>query len=440
MRWAYEVTATAGARELLVDAHLPPGCPPELTVDNQAEPFVEGAMVEQNQQWVALPARGTSWMLPSCGPGGCHVRYRYRLAEAAKAIDDLDLAGEQGGAFFAPPSTWLLRPLDTSPGGPLSLSVTLPPGVSFFSGWARARPGEDVFEVDLEDLPAAPYSAFGSLPARTLSVPGSTIELVRAAPSFALSDERLASWVAQAGRDVSRYYGHFPVPHLLFVLLPSEGRGVVTGRTLGNGGASIMLLLSPETSESDLARDWVLHHEMIHLAFPTLPRENLWLEEGLSTYVEPIIRARAGRLDERQVWSDFAGSMGQGQPERGDEGLDRTHTWGRTYWGGAIFCLMADVAIRTRTDNRLSLDDALRAVVQAGGQIGKRWSLASTLRVADEATGGTELRDLHHRLGESPERVDLTALFRSLGVLPGGRFDDHAPLARIRQAITRRER
>jgi hypothetical protein len=37
--------------------------------------------------------------------------------------------------------------------------------------------------------------------------------------------------------------------------------------------------------------------------------------------------------------------MPQGEPQRGDRGLDGTHTWGRTYWGGAMFCLLTDVEI-----------------------------------------------------------------------------------------------
>ena len=42
----------------------------------------------------------------------------------------------------------------------------------------------------------------------------------------------------------------------------------------------------------------------------------------------------------------------------GGFGLDNTHTWGRTYWGGAMFCLLADVEIRRRTHNRRGLQDA----------------------------------------------------------------------------------
>lgn len=55
-----------------------------------------------------------------------------------------------------------------------------------------------------------------------------------------------------------------------------------------------------------------------------------------------------------------------GRPEAGDRGLDRTPTWGRTYWGGAFFCFVADVQIREATHGAKSLDDALRAIVAAG--------------------------------------------------------------------------
>ena len=63
---------------------------------------------------------------------------------------------------------------------------------------------------------------------------------------------------------------------------------------------------------------------------------------------------------------DFLGRMHQGLPATGDKGLDHTPTWGRTYWGGAMFCLLADVEIRKRSNNNLSLQDALRGILKAG--------------------------------------------------------------------------
>src|SRR5205085_2418134 len=117
-----------------------------------------------------------------------------------------------------------------------------------------------------------------------------------------------------------------------------------------------------QLTHSDLDSDWRMTHEIIHLAFPNMADEHRWIEEGISTYVEPVARAQAGQLPPEAVWKEFARDMPQGQPDSGDQGLDNTHTWGRTYWGGALFCLAADVQIREKTSNRKGLRDALRAI------------------------------------------------------------------------------
>ncbi|HKC10559.1 MAG TPA: hypothetical protein VKI41_00725, partial [Vicinamibacteria bacterium] len=147
-----------------------------------------------------------------------------------------------------------------------------------------------------------------------------------------------------------------------------------------------------------------------------------------------------GSLAAEEVWRGFVEGMPQGLPAEGDRGLDRTHTWGRTYWGGALFCLLADVAIRERTKGERSLDDALKGVLAAGGSISGRWSLGRTLDVADGAVGGHALRELYARLGSRPASADLDGLWKRLGlVVRAGRveFDEAAPLAGLRRAITR---
>src|SRR5262249_54868612 len=148
------------------------------------------------------------------------------------------------------------------------------------------------------------------------------------------------------------------------------------GKALGNGGASIVVPVGEKTRAAAFDDDWVLVHEMLHLGFPSLGRSYIWLEEGIATYVEPIARARRGRLAPQALWRGLVEGLPNGLPGPGDEGLDNTHTWGRTYWGGALFCLLADVEIRERTMNRRSLDDALRAVLAAGGNVSTRWEIA----------------------------------------------------------------
>jgi predicted metalloprotease with PDZ domain len=131
------------------------------------------------------------------------------------------------------------------------------------------------------------------------------------------------------------------------------------------------------------------------MSFPNLPDENHWMEEGLATYVEPIARVEAGQLDAKTIWRDMMDGMPKGEPGAGDEGLDRTHTWGRTYWGGALFCLVADIEIRKETKNRKGLQDALRAIVAAGGTIDQDWPITRAIEIEEKATGTQVMRDMY---------------------------------------------
>ena len=169
---------------------------------------------------------------------------------------------------------------------------------------------------------------------------------------------------------------------------------------------------------------------------------HLWLAEGIAVYVEPVARVQAGDLTAEKIWGDMVRDMPKGLPQEGDRGLDRTPTWGRTYWGGAMFCLLADVAIRKETDNTKGLQQALRGILDAGGDHEKDWNdwpIERIFSVGDKATGTTVLSDLYKVMGAKPYAPDLDALWRELGVsVQEGKvvFDDNAPLASIRRAIT----
>lgn len=246
-------------------------------------------------------------------------------------------------------------------------------------------------------------------------------------------------WVTSSARAVSVYYVKFPVNEVHIDLHFFEGHGTRGGHTNGWNGATIKMNVGSLSTASDFVADWVMTHEMVHLAFPSVPDAHHWIEEGLATYIEPIARARAGDLTPEKVWGDLVDGLPRGLPGAGDQGLDHTPTWGRTYWGGALFCLLADIDIRKRTNNRKGLEDALRGIIAAGGTIDAQWPLINALRIGDDATGVPVLRELYEKMKDSPSPVDLNAIWTDLGVQKkegGIRFNDSAPLATVRRAIT----
>jgi hypothetical protein len=284
-----------------------------------------------------------------------------------------------------------------------------------------------------------PYEAFDRLPKTDVEVSGGTIHVAFAPGDIALPKERLLGWIRMSARAVTAYYGRFPVTSLRLLLVPVDGARINGGTTWGYRGAAIRIPLGRDATENVLQRDWVMVHEMVHTALPDMPDRYAWLSEGLAVYIEPVARVQAGDLPAREIWHAMMRDMPKGLPQAGDQGLDNTPTWGRRYWGGAIFCLLADIEIRKRTNNRLGLQDAMRGVLAAGGNHTQDWTIARVLATADKAVGVDVLTRFHDEMGPKPVTPDLAALWRDLGVKRVGEdveFDDGAPLAAIRKAIT----
>ena len=289
------------------------------------------------------------------------------------------------------------------------------------------------------NTPYMPYAAFDALPATEIKIGDATVILAFAPGELALPKTDIATWVERCARTVAAYYGRFPVNKYRLLIMPAPGRGVRGGTTFGYRGAATKLRLGQSADMSQLMNDWVLIHEMIHTAFPSLRDQHHWLEEGLATYVESVARVQAGGISAAEAWGGWIRGMPNGLPASGDEGLDNTHTWGRTYWGGALFCLVADIRIRERTANRYGLQDAARAIVNEGGNIEQDWPVMRALLIGDRATGTHVLEELYGEMSTRAVDPDLDAIWKNLGVkLLDGRvvFDDKAPQADIRRAIT----
>jgi hypothetical protein len=270
--------------------------------------------------------------------------------------------------------------------------------------------------------------------AATIDVPGGRLEVsFESRPP--LPEAEVLDWVRNSARAVAAYFGRFPVARMPVHVRSAPGSGVVFGHADDD---QVTLILGRACTRHDLDDDWIATHELTHLALPSLPRDQHWMEEGMATYVEPIARAQIGALSVEKVWGDLMDGLPNGLPAPGDEGLDVTHTWGRTYWGGALFYLLVDVEIRVRTRNQKGLQQALRGVLTAGNMQAE-WSVERLIAVADAVVGVPVWRELYGQMKASPHPVDLPALWKRLGVARDGRrvvFDDGAPLAAIRKAIT----
>lgn len=257
---------------------------------------------------------------------------------------------------------------------------------------------------------------------------------------FAFSAAELLEWIEQSARAVTLYFGRFPVRTATLAIEPVTRAILSRGSATSGPEPQIVLHLARDTTAAALRRETVLVHEMTHLAMPALDMRHIWLQEGIATYVEFVARAQAGLMSPEAVWARFVRDMPLGLPQARDAGgLDSSLTAGRRYWGGALFCLLADIEIRKATGNRLGLQDALRAVQSEGGDLTRAWDLEHVLSVADRSNTQGVMKALYRTHGQRGMTVSLPDLWRQLGVhSENGRLwlEDAAPLADIRRAIT----
>lgn len=256
--------------------------------------------------------------------------------------------------------------------------------------------------------------------------------------SFTLTRSAIGQWIDHSAKGVANYFGGFPVKNLTILVYPSKGKGVTYAETYPRNGAEIKVFLGTESTAEDLKKSWTLVHEMVHLGFPFTDDEQDWATEGLATYCEPFIRAQIGDQTKEQAWADLKGGMAQGLPQPGDRGLNNTRTWGRVYWGGALFYLLADVQIRSRTNYKKGLPDALKESNRLGGNIESRMELDEVYADGDKGTKTQVLSQLYKQVANTPSGADLDSLWKWLGVTTKDGntvLDNSASMAHIRKAI-----
>lgn len=404
----YEISLGKDASVLTVEAAL---SGPRLSLRPQFSTYVDGLEIFQGKGWKPLP--GHSWQV---GPGQHRLRYRFRLRDSMR---------EPGGVMSIRSHWFLVRGagpnrLHFTSGGPARCVSVLP------------QDDSDSFVADEATLDRGPIFAFGPLAVRRHHIGQSTVVQAYVPGRLRLSDNQLGSWVGQSARAVADYFGRFPVERLLLVVVPGKELG---GVTHGFGGASIILPIPPEMDPAEVLDSWQLTHELVHLAVPGQKERYSWLEEGIATYVEPLVRHRAGHLKGRRLWADLVEGVPRGRRAVARAGLDHNGSHAATYWGGALYCLLADVRLRQASHNRYSLQTALRAIVAEGGNVTQEWPLERVLKTADRATHSKIFSELHRQMGKQALHYDLLGLWRQLGIRPQPLSAGPAPLDYVRIGI-----
>jgi hypothetical protein len=443
----YQVAVSESLDRLRVRACFDDPVPSALQAETSgARAFLERVSLRDGAP-IQLPD-GDSIPLHGIGGDGC-IEYRVKL-EGARA-------GAQSGG---PESRWAGRDLLTSIGdwlwrppqdaGEVEVAFRLPAGVNVSAPWLRVADKESpVYRLGPTPVNWPGVVAFGRFAERDIAADGGTLHLSILDGPPPQQQAWIERWVAAAARNVSTLHGRFPVASAQVIVAPTpRGKGPVPWAYVSRGGGpAVHLFVNPAHPAGAFERDWSATHEMSHLFLPYVVARDVWLTEGLPTYLQNVLMARGGAIDEREAWKRMivgfqraekvgAGlSLAQASERVGNGGL-----YQRVYWAGAALLLEADLRVREQTGGVQSLDTALDAIAHCCLGQDRRWTAAELLGELDRATGSTFFGDIARSRLDKNEFPDFKAVLVRAGVtVANGEvvLDDAAPWAPARRALMR---
>lgn len=316
--------------------------------------------------------------------------------------------------------------------------------VDFFVSVPWAPLPDGAYSLDATAFSREGFVGFSRRPLVALPVEGATLTVAGIDTARAERDA-YQGWLRDSARLVAGLYGTFPVTAAQ-ILLVGRGAGrdpVRFGLTSSASGASVLFFVDRDATADALRPDSTAAHEFVHLGQPVMPDADAWLAEGLAVYYEHVLRARAGVITPAAAWTVLHQGFARGRADRtgrplADDAaaLRRDDHFSRVYWTGAAFALLADVALRERSSNARSLDDAVRAVHACCGDRARVFAGAEVLARMDALADRPVVSELARAIAGT-EFPSLDALYERLGLrVVGDRVElAPAPDAALRDAI-----
>jgi hypothetical protein len=412
-----------------------------FAADGNAPRYIEGlardsggALERENDGWTAH-----AWRADEC------LAYRVMLARIGDS-GKRGVGSRHGRDLVSDPDLWLLRIPDATEG---EVRVEMPAGYALSAPWSPQPAADKTQRFRIPPTPSDWMArvAIGKFAESRIQLPGGALRVALLEGADSAERTKLDNWLAHISRAAITAYGRLPLSDVQVLIIPVPGdtdrEPVVFGQSTRGQGNALTLFVDLTRPAAEFDRDWVAVHELSHLFHPYLGSRGAWLAEGLATYYQNVLRARAGLLTPQQAWQQIDAGFSRGRadiragnPILEDAGDSRAFM--RVYWSGTAYWLEVDTELRRASANRLSIDEALRRFDECCLPSYRRWEPAEFVAKLD-ALLGTDV--FTRRFGEYHARRDFpetAALYSELGLRHAGdglQFDDAAPAANVRRAI-----
>lgn len=443
----YSVELDAGFSRIKVAACFS-GSPPRYLMAESLDasvvlrqPYLDGIKRPLEPNGTQLPLKGAQ-------AGSC-LRYEVDVTHLGGRHErGAGLTGRIGDDLLLDVGLWLWRPETLSEGEDLRIRFTLPDGVAVSVPWhAEGDPGTNTFRTGRSPYDWPALSAFGRFRPVDIDLPGGRVKLVLLGVTPRRPVDKIEGWVREAAASVVAAYGRLPVPNARVIIVPNaQGNRPVPWAFVQRGGIpSLQFLINHRLPDETFRTDDTLFHEFAHLLHPAMFHLDAWFFEGLASYYEHVLRARAGVIAPLDAWRRLHTGFARGRRSQvgtplnqATERMYRNAGYMRVYWHGAALMMMADYELRRQTQGRHSLDSALAEVARCCLGEPVEWRARDLMALMDTYTGTSVLSDLHDSNEGANDFPLLTTVYDALGLVVRDNevhFAASAPHAHIRDDI-----
>jgi hypothetical protein len=421
----YRISTDPKLKALSVRACFPDRLPTRLAAsDPDAAQHLDSATLERGGRTRTLAAGEGALVIPPGDGPGC-VRYRIDLQESLTDTWQ-GLGGRGKDAVLVSPHLFLWAPPEGLAGA--TLSFDLPPGMAVSTPWQAD--GEARFVVGRRPLEWDARVAIGLLEPFTITLPGGRLDVALLRGDPPAPRARIEPWLYTNAEALALALdpaaARLPVARLQVLVVPlgSGGEPVPWGQVMRGGGDAVHLYVDQIRSQAEFLADWVLIHELSHLLHPFTDGDGPWLYEGIASYYQNILPARAGSRGEPDTWERLHAGFQRGikgtKPgqslAQASRDMMRNRGFMRVYWSGAAFALLADLELRRASGGVRSLDWALGELRRRFGPFDRNWRVREVVDALDRVSGGQVFGDLYRRWLPSDRFPDLTDAYRRLGI------------------------
>ncbi|ARN75068.1 hypothetical protein [Oceanicoccus sagamiensis] len=277
-------------------------------------------------------------------------------------------------------------------------------------------------------IKAAPSDARSS---STISIDNTTFAVTFKGDFTEAERDKLTQWLKLVGQSMTTVYGRLPLNTIMVEFIPyrKANEPVPFGKVIRWPKQGISFYVNPAISLDRFINDWTAYHEFSHLMIPYPGDDAMWFSEGLASYYQNLVMARAGVLSPLAAWQKiFDGFVrGANDTKRQDLTLGelspqmwQNRSFMRVYWSGAYYFMAVDIALREQGQ---SLDEVMLGLQQCCLHKSRDWTVTELIQTLDQLSHSRVFSEQYQQSINSKQLQGFEPAFNQIGLgLKGGKL------------------